>query len=45
MMKLKTQMDINKNFYNNLFKGVHLSIIANSLERGIQFYWFVNGNV
>ena len=40
IMKLKTQMNINQNFYNNLFKGVHLSIIANSLERGIQFYWF-----
>ena len=40
MMKLKSQMNINKNFYNNLFKGVHLSIIANSFERGIQFYWF-----
>lgn len=40
MLKLKSQMNIKDNFYNNLFKGVHLSILANSFERGIQFYWF-----
>jgi len=40
IMKLKSQMNITSNFYRNLFRGVHLSIISNSLERGIQFYWF-----
>jgi len=40
IMKLKTQMNIHANFYNNLTKGLHLSIISNSLERGIQFYYF-----
>jgi hypothetical protein len=40
MLKLKSQMNIKDNFYKNLFQGVHLSILSNSLERGIQFYWF-----
>ena len=40
MLKLKSQMNIKDNFYKNLFKGVHLSILSNSFERGIQFYWF-----
>ena len=40
MLKLKTQMNINTNFYSGLYKGVHLSIISNSIERGFQFYWF-----
>jgi hypothetical protein len=40
MMKLKAQMGIQENFHKNLFKGLHLSIITNSLERGIQFYYF-----
>jgi hypothetical protein len=29
--------NINKSFYKNLFKGLHYSVISNSLERGIQF--------
>ena len=37
MMKLKSQIGQKENFYKNLFKGVHYSIITNSLERGIQF--------
>lgn len=37
MMKLKSQINQNKNFYKNLFQGLHYSIITNSLERGIQF--------
>lgn len=37
MMKLKSQINQNDNFYKNLFKGIHYSIITNSLERGIQF--------
>ena len=40
MLKLKSQMNIKNNFYKNLFQGVHLSILSNSIERGIQFYWF-----
>jgi hypothetical protein len=40
MLKLKSQMNIKKNFYSGLYKGVHLSIFSNALERGIQFYWF-----
>jgi hypothetical protein len=40
MLKLKKQMNITTNFYTGLYKGVHLSILANSIERGIQFYWF-----
>jgi len=40
ILKLKSQMNIKDNFYKNLFKGVHLSILSNSFERGIQFYWF-----
>ena len=37
MMKLKSQINYNESFYKNLFKGLHYSIITNSLERGIQF--------
>lgn len=44
IMKLRSQMNIQKNFYNNLSKGLHLSIISNSLERGIQFYYFQEKN-
>jgi hypothetical protein len=40
MLKLKTQMNINNNLFKNLFKGLHLSILSNSFERGIQFYYF-----
>ena len=40
MLKLKSQMNIKDNFYKGLFKGLHLSILSNSIERGIQFYWF-----
>jgi len=37
MMKIKSQINQNENFYKNLFRGLHYSIISNSLERGIQF--------
>jgi len=37
MLKLKSQMNIKDNFYKICF---HLSILSNSIERGIQFYWF-----
>lgn len=38
MLKLKAQTtEKNKFFYKNLFKGVHYSVISNSIERGIQF--------
>lgn len=40
ILKLKSQMDIQSGFYQNLHKGLHLSILSNSLERGIQFYFF-----
>lgn len=40
MLKLKSQMGINDNIFKNLYKGLHLSIISNSIERGIQFYYF-----
>lgn len=40
ILKLKSQMNIKNNFYNNLFNGIHLSIITNSTERAIQFYFF-----
>jgi hypothetical protein len=40
MLKLKSQMGINENIFKNLYKGLHLSIISNSIERGIQFYYF-----
>ena len=40
MLKLKTQMNIKDNIFKNLFKGIHLSIVTNSFERGIQFYYF-----
>lgn len=40
ILKLKTQMNINKNLFKNLFNGLHLSILSNSFERGIQFYYF-----
>lgn len=40
MLKLKTQMNIKDNRFKNLFKGIHLSILTNSFERGIQFYYF-----
>jgi len=40
ILKLKTQMNINNNLFKNLFSGLHLSILSNSFERGIQFYYF-----
>jgi hypothetical protein len=41
ILKLKSQMNITKNnFYKNLFKGLHLSVLSNSIERGIQFGLF-----
>ena len=40
ILKLKSQMNITNNLYKNLFKGLHLSILSNSIERGIQFYYF-----
>lgn len=38
IMKIKSQLNINKNI--NVFKGLHYSIIANGLERGMQFYLY-----
>lgn len=40
MLKLKSQMNMKIEFNRSLFKGIHLSIGSNALERGIQFYWF-----
>ena len=40
MLKLKSQMGIQHNVFKNLFSGLHLSILSNSFERGIQFYYF-----
>jgi hypothetical protein len=40
MLKLKTQMNITTNLYKNLFNGLHLSILSNSFERGLQFFYF-----
>lgn len=37
MMKIKTQINQKNKFYKNLFKGLHYSIIGNSLEKGLQF--------
>lgn len=42
LLKLKSQLNIDKNKYKNLFKGLHLSILSNSIERGFQFYYFEN---
>ena len=40
MLKLQSQMNMEIKIDKNLFKGIHLSIGSNALERGIQFYWF-----
>lgn len=40
MMKIKAQINENNNFYKNLFKGIHYSIITNAIERGVQFALF-----
>ena len=37
MMKLKSQINQKQDFFKNLFKGMHYSVITNALERGIQF--------
>lgn len=37
MLKLKSQINHNEKLYTNLFKGIHYSIVTNSIERGIQF--------
>ena len=37
MMKIKSQIKHETNFYKGLFKGIHYSIGTNALERGIQF--------
>ena len=37
MMKLKSQINQTQDFYKNLYRGVHYSVITNALERGIQF--------
>ena len=41
ILKLNSQMNI-KNVYTSLFKGLHLSVISNSIERGVQFGLFEN---
>ena len=40
MLKIKSQINNKELFYKNLFKGLHYSIISNSIERGIQFGLF-----
>jgi len=40
MLKLKSQVNHTNLLYTNIFKGVHYSIISNSLERGLQFGLF-----
>lgn len=40
MLKLKTQMNVKVDKFKNLSKGIHLSILSNSVERGIQFFYF-----
>jgi len=42
MLKLQSQMGLKLHYNTALYKGVHLSIMSNSLERGIQFYYFDN---
>jgi len=37
MMKIKSQINQTEKFYKNLFKGLHYSVLTNSLERGMQF--------
>ena len=37
ILKMKSQINQNNNLYKNIFKGMHYSIIANGMERGIQF--------
>jgi hypothetical protein len=41
ILKLKAQTtEKNTYFFKNLFKGLHYSVISNSIERGIQFGFF-----
>lgn len=40
MLKIKSQINNKELFYKNLLKGLHYSIISNSIERGIQFGLF-----
>ena len=40
ILKLKTQMNQTIMINRTLFTGMHLSILTNSLERGIQFFYF-----
>jgi hypothetical protein len=42
ILKLQSQMGLKKKYNISLYKGLHLSIISNSVERGIQFYYFDN---
>ena len=42
ILKLQSQMGLIKKYNISLYKGLHLSIISNSVERGIQFYYFDN---
>lgn len=42
MLKLKSQMNMNLKINRSLFKGLHLSVLTNSFERGIQFYIYEN---
>ena len=44
MMKLKTQIGIKENFYKNLFKGVHYSIITNALLYAVAYLFIISGN-
>ena len=42
ILKLQSQMGFKQKYNISLYKGLHLSIISNSVERGIQFYYFDN---
>ena len=38
ILKLKRQMNMSLKINKSIFKGLHLSVVSNSIERGIQFY-------
>lgn len=40
ILKIQSQIGAKNTFNKTLFKGIGYSLVANSLERGIQFYFF-----
>lgn len=40
ILKIQSQLGIKRTFNLSLYKGVSYSVVANGLERGIQFYFF-----